>query len=155
MTDIALAKIIAKVEGSEAGARAIRFEDAFYGRLGVSPNAAESAVLATIAHLHKCSQHTARMIAASSWGTYQLMGLSLYELGWASDVFDFIGDAVKQADMFGQFLAKHGIDFTWADLVSDTAKRQEFIDRYNGPAQPDAYWALCVSAAKALGLPTV
>lgn len=154
MVDITLAKIIAKVEGGAAGARALRFEETIYDRFGDTPSKAEVVALITIGNLNECSHHTARMIAATSWGSYQLMGFNIYELGWASDIFEFVSDQVKQADLFGLFLNAHSINFAWVDLLADETKRAVFIHGYNGPAGGDEYWSACIAAATRLGLPT-
>ena len=65
-------KIIAYVE-SNNNQYAMRFEEAVYFSKNINTK-----IIQLIQEYNRCSKNTARMIYATSWGKYQIMGYSLY-----------------------------------------------------------------------------
>jgi hypothetical protein len=145
--------IIAQVESARRDS-ALRFEPAKWsGYLVASPHLPE---LAAAAHYNECSLDTARMVCASSWGRYQLMGFNLYAptpggFGYAKPIADFIASPVDQCSAFLWFIHAHRLDDITADqLENDAAARIRFATAYNGPGQPEVYAQMIVNAIKAL-----
>ena len=96
---------------------------------------------------HRCSDDTARMIACTSWGAYQMMGENIYAPTMVTyavdppDLFVFLDDLGMQDRAFGVFLKLRAIDFTLEELLMDPAKMTLFCRTYNGPDNADAYAA--------------
>src|SRR5574337_403618 len=97
---ISLAEVIARVESND-DSRALRFEP------GVFSNslAARHEILERIMLANACNRNTARMIYATSWGRFQIMGFNLYAppagvTAWPHDVFGFVGSTVDQEQWF-------------------------------------------------------
>lgn len=98
-----------------------------------------------IERLHNCDQVTAEMIAATSWGLYQIMGFNLYDEGTCNlqvDVGAYLASRELQAGALADFLRVQRIDFTVQEIEGDLARRLQFIRAYNGPGDVAGYWAL-------------
>lgn len=131
MPNVRLIDLIARAESAD-NPFAIRFEPHVYKRVenlfGPSLN--------KISDIHSCSRATARMIYASSFGRFQIMGFNLYsgyleiEIG---NAFTFLNDTVKQNAAFDAYVTKAGINYEVADLISDPKKMLRFSRLYNGP----------------------
>lgn len=128
------ASVIAQIESGD-NPQAMRFEPLVYA------NAAGAALGAKIAKIHGCSGRTAEMIYATSWGAYQIMGITLYDLGYAKTVFDFVAAPNDQRAMFDAFCASRGIAFTIDQLRDSEALRLRFATKYNGPGNITDYAA--------------
>ena len=150
-----IAPVIAQVESATSDA-ALRFEPALYEHWA-TPTPVRDAIVANIRSIHKCSRPTARMIACTSWGRYQILGENLYSAmcGCRLSVFGFVASPGAQLSFFREFLRNRGIDFTLQDIIVDPGKRQQFVEGYNGPGDIDAYWVEIKDAVKMLGGPTV
>lgn len=133
-----LATIISMVESS-GNPRAMRFEPTAFA------NWPWSDTMGIIKAKHGCSEATARMIACTSWGQYQLMAENIFARNMTAyqvnptDVFSFVSDTALQEQAFHAFLQIRGIDFTLDDILSDPQKMRKFVERYNGPGDIDAY----------------
>lgn len=123
--DMDLSHVIMGIESS-GNAHALRFESALYEK------ATLGTIWSTIAQVNKCTLVTARMIAYTSFGLYQIMGFNLYTLGLNVDIGDYLGDAVLQSQLFAEFLALKGINFTLQELLTDPVKMSKFATTYNG-----------------------
>lgn len=77
---------------------------------------------------------TARTIAATSWGLYQIMGENIYRLGYRLPIMDYMHDEKAQDDMFRKFLIWRGIDYAVEEIMADADKMYKFARRYNGNA---------------------
>ena len=150
-----LAAVIAQVESSGRDISP-RFEPTLYYELTADPTPERGKIIGAIGTIHFCNQTTARMIAATSWGRYQILGETLYSVCQCSvDVFTLVNEPLEQDAMFENFVQARGIAFTIEDLIMDSAKRQLFIEKYNGPDNIQAYWTKIQEAVKALGGHTV
>jgi|SRR5580658_2569534 hypothetical protein len=150
-----LAAVIAQVE-SDGRDISPRFEPTLYYELAADPTPERGKIIGAIGTIHFCNQTTARMIAATSWGRYQILGENLYSVCQCSvDVFTLVNEPLEQDAMFENFVQARGIDFTIEDLIADSAKRTKFITAWNGPGNVQAYWTLMQNAIKTLGGPTI
>lgn len=70
-----LKEIIKQIESSN-NLQAVRFEPLFYQKL--KEKKINDKAIQKIKQLHKCNTNTAYMIAAVSWGLYQIMDYNLY-----------------------------------------------------------------------------
>lgn len=83
-----------------------------------------------------CSVATAKIICASSWGKYQIMGENIYGLlNLSFSIGKFLSDPDSQREIFDSFLTKKNINFSLAEILSDQAKRDSFSIKYNGSLQ--------------------
>lgn len=125
------ADIIASIESSNAD-WAIRFERRAFAAI---TNKGGNDTTAKIQRVHHCSADTARMLYATSFGRYQIMGFNLWGiLRYSMTYAEFIADPDAQADAFNAFLIVKGIQYSPADLM-DAVKRRNFALRYNGSAK--------------------
>ena len=148
-----LAAVIAQVE-TRTRDHSPRFEPPLYADWRVT--AADDIVIAAIQKVHDCSTLTARMIACTSWGRYQLLGENIYSVCQCNaDIFVFVAQPGVQLLCFQRFLAARGIAFSIEEILMDRTKREQFIARYNGPGDIDLYWAQMQVAIKELGGPTI
>ena len=131
----ALQDVIARIESS-GNPFALRFEPTVY-TADVAPS-----VAARIATLHGADYESGRVIAATSWGLFQIMGFNLWSGPHAYDstVFAFCADDIEQRVFFQAFLSDRGQDFTLAELLADEHKLLAFATFYNGdgPLYADA-----------------
>ena len=126
-----LEQVIAEIESSD-NPQAMRFEPGIF-RFDIP-------TLKRIMEANKCSEPTARMIYATSWGRYQVMGMTLYStLGYAYPIIRFMVQDGEQIGAFFAFTKRYGIFFP-TDFLSKTASaREEFARHYNGPGNIPAY----------------
>ena len=100
---------------------------------------------------HQCTRDTAQMIAATSWGAYQMMGANIFDPAVSGvdpdHLFAYIADPAMQDASFAHFLRAKGIDWRLEDLLGDADRMQKFCERWNGPANTAAYAALIRRAA--------
>ena len=82
---------------------ALRFEEKVYNSLKSSVKS-QNQTVKRIQDIHYCSEDTARMIASTSWGYYQILGLNIYSLcGYNDLVFKFIESEEDQEKAFYRF----------------------------------------------------
>jgi hypothetical protein len=145
-----LSAVIAWVE-SNTNDKAVRFEPGLYA-VWSSETLIRKGIERTIQYIHGCSIETARVIACSSWGRYQILGENLYDLGIGCtlDIFEYAGLPAYQKECFDKFLRNRGIAFTVDELQTDRTKREQFITHYNGTGAVDAYWERMQEAIRAL-----
>lgn len=88
-----------------------------------------------------CSWTTARMLCATSWGKYQVMGFNLYSPPlFQHSVETFLLDENGEQEKYVMdFLARHDINFSVDELRSSEDARRQFATRYNGPGNVDDY----------------
>lgn len=132
--DPALAQLIAQVESGN-DFRAFRFEPQTFQNISNRP---VTAALTKIIECNHVSLATARVIYASSWGMYQIMGFNLYALGFMGHVIEFANDPSLQLAAFHWFLDANHINWTLKDIMADDNKLRMFAVAYNGS---DAYAA--------------
>ena len=97
-----ISKVIRYVESGNFK-YALRFEEKLYNSLK-STVKKENQVIKKIKDIHYCSEDTARVIASTSWGYYQILGLNIYSLcGYNDLIFKFIEDDNKQEEAFYRF----------------------------------------------------
>ena len=105
-----------------------------------------SAVHDRITRKHLCSEDTAKMIGATSWGAYQMLGVNIFDQDISGvdpdHLFAYVADSDMQDASFAGFVKAKGIDFTLADLLGDADKMQQFVSRWNGPGNIAGYSAL-------------
>lgn len=123
-----LDEVIAWIESS-SDQYAYRFEPLRYNeRRAVAPN-----VLRQIVRLHHCTDESARVIYASSYGLFQVMGFNLFWPPLLSDFTfgEYLADRNLQVDTFFAFVRFHDIDFTVTQL-KDRSFAERFARIYNG-----------------------
>ncbi len=145
-----LASIIRSIE-SGGNQNAIRFE------LAAFRDWAWVISMDRIRGKHGCSKDTARMIACTSWGLYQMMGANIFDPRFPKDpltpvdpddVITFVNDPHMQDTLFYAFLRAHSINFTLEDLLNDDMKMTTFVTRWNGPGNVTGYSELIREHAK-------
>lgn len=147
--DPALAAIVAHVESNDR-LDALRYEPGFAANLSL-----QHPVVKSIALVNLCTLETARVIASSSWGKYQVLGCNVYDLGYTETIADFWQSAGDQDRVFAAFLEKHAIAYSWEELVEDMrdhkdgelSKAWKFVTTYNGPGGWPVYWQRMLQAA--------
>lgn len=100
-----------------------------------------------IAAANRCNYHTAVMIAATSWGRFQIMGENIYQR-FNDSVFVWMASNSDQLTTFTGYCADRHIAFTPLELVEDAGKRATFAREYNGPAAIADYASKILAAAK-------
>ena len=123
----ALQAVIARIESSDNPA-ALRFEPAIYAAGASAP------LISRIAAVHDADDATARMIAATSWGLFQIMGFNLWSgpHSYAGTCFEYCGDIIAQRLAFETFLKDRGMDYTLAALLNNAHLLIAFATFYNG-----------------------
>jgi len=87
-----------------------------------------------------CSHDTARVLCATSWGMYQIMGDELMALGLSMSPVQFCASAQTQNDMFAKVLDEKKLSaYTLNDLITSASARTFFASKYNGPGNVTAY----------------
>lgn len=134
-----LSDLVAQAESS-CNPYCLRFEP------GWVPN---PAVVETISKLNRCNLSTARIIAATSYGLYQIMGQNLYELGLLLPIGHFFGERWTQTKYFQKFITSRKIDITLEKFIQDKEAALNFCHHYNGNAE--AYYTYLWSILKRAG----
>lgn len=124
-----LSDLIALVE-SNNNPFAMRYEPAFLPQ----PQAVNS--LASKTH---CSLSTAQIILKTSWGKFQIMGQSLYDLGFVDWPGVMLANGGLQTQLFGEYCTRRGINFTLDEIINSSNKRALFAKYYNGPGNIPVY----------------
>ena len=119
-----LAQLIAQVESS-GDQYAYRFEPAYIPR--------DQDIIA-MQHLCECSFDSAKILTASSFGLYQIMGFNLLDLGLKLSPLKYCAVPELQTQFFQEFIFKNGIAYTLDEVVNDVQKRLDFAGKYNGNA---------------------
>lgn len=145
--DPVLARIVSHVESSGLQ-YALRFEPAIYAGLATL-GALDRIALNHIARINECSYETARVIYSTSFGFYQIMGFNIYALGWDRPILGWWKNIDSQNATFAAFLDKNDINFTWAEMSTDSVKLGKFARVYNG--NEASYSARMLAVAKELG----
>jgi len=126
-----LEAIISDIE-SGGNRYALRFEPHVYERAQTLNRYAPMVNLAR--GRNKCSLETARVIIATSWGKFQIMGFNLYDpngINYPDPVGVYLNDDMVQAATFRVFCQARSIYFTVDDL-RDPAFALCFAKVYNG-----------------------
>lgn len=125
-----LSDLIAQVESS-SNPWAIRYEPL---------HQSTQVFVSRMAAIVGCSNDTARVLCAMSWGLYQIMGDELISLGLKTSPLIYCDNGPAQHEYFSKFLAEKGIaDYTLSDIIDNADKRAYFAGKYNGPGNVDAY----------------
>lgn len=134
-TFLALGDVIKRIE-SNNDPHAMRFEVVTYDRM--MRKVPQAPVLGVIREAHHgCSSQTAGMIAATSWGAWQLMGFNIYSTGkYSNTVGAFLGSVADQNLCAGYFLDAIGYG---ASMNFATIDVENFARLYNGPGNVPAY----------------
>jgi hypothetical protein len=128
---------------------AIRFEPTDY----MSPPAWIRAQVGRIQGAHggggQCSEATALMIAATSWGAYQVLGANIWSSGYDKPVGAFLSDLPGQTSVFKNMC---GQVYVWNEDVTAWSDERfaGWAAHYNGPGNVAAYVAACHAAVSAL-----
>lgn len=134
-----LADVIGSIESDDHPAR-LRFEPALYARIAAGYLAPQySALVRAIQIANVCSAQTACMIAATSWGEFQILGENIYApvCAWRGTVFDFLASIEVQRLSFKRFAIARGIDYELAAIDDGVARKIAAV--YNGPGNVDDY----------------
>lgn len=121
------ADLIAQVE-SNGNPYACRFEPAYTPRQWPA-----------MARLANCSESTAKVLCAMSFGLYQIMGDNLIALGVTVSPLAYCADTNLQLATFNKFLDRNRINFSLDGLISYSINRETFSRAYNGPGNVAAY----------------
>lgn len=149
-----LLDVIARVE-SAGDFGAMRFEERVYDGWRQSNNAGRIAILGLIKTENRCNTETAAMIAATSWGKFQMMGFNIYDPdGFAFDgpLLEYLTSEHFQEDCCSQFLRKKQVFWSLADVLANPVKQLALANAYNGPDNVTDYVAKLLAAAKELGV---
>ena len=152
VVDPKLSYIISQVEsGGFSGA--LRFEPKVYAEIqsasrtdldaSLSLNAAHAVhvadskrtLVARIAQINRCTEETAQVIYAMSFGLYQIMGYNLYDNGMHQPISNYLNGVqarVLQDAMLAQFLAGHGLLNSWDEMAVNRDLLNHFALHYNG-----------------------
>ena len=120
-----LSQLIALVE-SNNHSNAVRYEELY------SPDYRAHALVRV--YQSGLSDSTYRILLASSWGKYQIMGDQLYLLGLKTDIRTFWSDEAAQDDFFNRFIFARNIAYTLDQVINDEECRTNFAHHYNGNA---------------------
>jgi hypothetical protein len=140
VTTPTIEQVIAAIESGN-NMFSMRFEVQTY--YGSNPKQTGMPLLLKIGQANHCNIQTAKMIAATSWGKFQIMGFELYAapLSFNYSVGAFMANSEMQNNVFNSYLLINGINFTVDDLRVDADKRAKFAERYNGPGNVANYSA--------------
>lgn len=137
MTD--LASVIKSIE-SGGHQYAVRFEPHAYETWNWAP------AMDRIQKNHQCSRDTAKMLACTSFGYYQILGVNIFDPVISSTylidpphVFAYVGDVGMQDRMFAAFLDHKNIVFQLQELLDNPDKMTRFVTHWNGPGNVAAY----------------
>jgi hypothetical protein len=120
-----LSQLIAMAESSN-NIHASRFEPAF------TPS--DLAVSRCVA-ANKCTAATAKVICATSYGKYQILGEELYRREIiTTPIFVYANDEAAQDNSFNVFIAQKHIVYTLQQILTIQADRDNFAHLYNGNA---------------------
>jgi hypothetical protein len=125
--------IIADIESGD-NPYAMRFEPGIYARMQIS--ARYNPMIERAKQTNICSRETAKIICATSWGRFQIMGFNLYDVGLnlGASVGEFMAEVAprSQAAYFLEFCVGRGIYFTLQQLRENQASVLRFAKVYNG-----------------------
>lgn len=152
-----LREVVATTEsGGDRGA--IRFEPTVYATLKLTDDRTQNAtgaLIRLVERINGCSPDTARIILASSWGAYQVMGETLYgSLGYESPIRDYWSSDDDQDASFDRYAGLVGItgsqltDASW--IAGEGIEPLRFAAAYNGPGDPSGYLARLVQEYRSL-----
>lgn len=96
------------------------------------------------AKVNRCNLATARVICATSWGAYQMMGENIYGLcGFQCSISEYLNADNIQDASFIIHNEKKGIgEITLSDVLNVATLRAQFAARYNGNAAAYGAWLL-------------
>lgn len=124
-----LSSVIAWIE-SRGEIYALRFEPSIYA----GSRFVDYKLLQIIQTCNNCDENTARVIASTSWGAFQVMGFNLYNMpiNYRGNIASFLCDSIRQIKTFNDYIESRGIDYTVSDLASSQNRREHFALLYNG-----------------------
>lgn len=131
---VALRDVFARIE-SGGNPFAIRFEPSTWARNNFQ------SLFTRVVNANKCDVNTARMLLASSFGLYQIMGFNLYNPGicdYRGPIALFLNNVSDQNKAMDAFLDAANIRVTPSQLY-DPATRARVARLYNGPGDVSAY----------------
>jgi len=125
-------ELIAFVE-SGYDPHALRFEEYFYRILK-----SHDEDINKVAEINVCSKNTARMICATSWGLYQLLGYNIYiNLGYDDRIFNFLKDLTLQLEYFKNFVKRIAVNESYDTFVGNIISELEMLFNFDIKADPD------------------
>lgn len=136
-----VADVIGSIESTN-NPGALRFEFATYEKAPFY-----GAIIDSIKECNLCNVATARMIYATSWGEFQIMGLNLYDprmCAYRNSVARYMVQSGDQFVTFNSFLFRMPLGVKLksdspASLFSDPNLRVQFARLYNGPGNFQEY----------------
>lgn len=149
--DQKLAEVIAIIESSGLH-YAAKFEThLFWSWNNVAQTPGQRAVIAAVKSANgNCDDDTAKMIACTSWGYYQLLGENIWVDAETQSVTlsDYLCDVDGiQNRCLAKFLTQKGINYTLQDILNSPDLMTTFVTKYNGPGNVAAYSAKIKLAA--------
>ena len=121
---ILLSDCVAHVE-SAGNPLAMRFEPDF------NPTNAAIITVQSFATNGYMNKITARMIASTSWGRYQIMGANLWTQGYTGTILGYLSSNIAQRESFERFIQHIGFTDRPFKLMSPDAVLK-FARLYNG-----------------------
>jgi len=104
---------------------AIRFEENYYKKN------LDHKILEIIRHCNNCSRDTAKMIASTSWGQYQILGINLYSIcEYYSEIGKYLCDDDLQYITFERFIKKRVFQKETEKRVINTLEAISHISFY-------------------------
>ena len=122
-----LAELISLAE-SNNNPHAVRYEQWFHPSRAAIDNCKKSNGGAI------CTDQTAQEICKFSYGEFQIMGGTLYELTYHDSIFNFMNSSENQYDMFIEFISSRKIDYSLFDILHNPSHMYNFAHHYNGDA---------------------
>lgn len=142
-----IADLIADLE-THSNPSGVRFEPALYARYEAMQDVPARTILrgieTVIARFNACSIPTANMIAATSWGEWQLLGVNVYDPAagnFQGSIASYLANVEAQRDTFVRFITKRSLVYSLDLMRNDPALVRSFAEKYNGPGNVDDYAA--------------
>lgn len=136
-----LADVIGSIESDDHPAR-LRFEPALYARIAAGYLAPQySALVRAIQIANVCSAQTACMIAATSWGEWQILGENIYAppCNYKNSIAQYLDTIEDQRLTFNRFITARNINYDLATISASPDLARRIATVYNGPGNVDDY----------------
>jgi hypothetical protein len=136
-SDMMIYEAIRQVESS-GNYLAVRFEpNLYYGTSGEW----QFSKCQLIQNYNVCDKATARCIACTSFGAFQLLGVNIYDMGYTSSIFNYVNDAATQYNIAEKFFNSLNSPFSFTSSVEEQTFEEliSFATKWNGPGNPSGY----------------
>lgn len=136
-----LADVIGSIESDDNPAR-LRFEPMLYARIsGAYLSLPYATIIRAIQVANVCSAPTACMIAATSWGEWQILGENIYAppCNYKNSIAQYLDTIEDQRLTFNRFITARNINYDLATISASPDLARRIATVYNGPGNVDDY----------------